>query len=757
MNLFFDTFQNDYEIEIYNEQAEKIVPPEISTYNLTKNDILPLPNINDLFNVDKHLSDTVLVSVGKFKNFDHFNISLTLYYNHVTNTPYINLQKYSMLITDIYQKKTCVISLNELNIQIAMKLFTTMNFTSYSFIQVELSKYILLVLICNYVYLYDIKSSFDGTITYNEIYSETFSPSTRLHFLGYYYENINKDETIIKEAQVNKCLLFDILIKKSNKFVTFILDFSNSNKVKVTKKESQEEFGNKYKFDRFVVTSSKMSLFIEKVINKYLVLNRDTNEINELICTEDLVKNSFFIFKSFVNDIHFLYSDNLSNNNNTLNIKINELCYDQDKNHFKCKLRQEVKINMVNPKEKIKHGFNMSDGKNFIVLLRNQLLVFELNEQTNLINTIHKINFNIKLGKFDLNLSKAHPFSDTQFSIVGYNESKYYYALIKVDNKKGNSISLEKGFDSDEPCSSSIKLSNDNNNSILQIDDKETNQCKINIEEHNSNTNTNTNTNQLSNNNNFDKEELISLKQNINVDEKVLEKKLNEHFQKIQSYIDTKIDNVVNVIQNQDQFRNLIKIYKHNNQKNNSFDSVSISSKHISFNINGISNNNQSQEQVNSQLNSFIQNQQYNMNGNFYLMQNMFSQMQNILNVQMANLQLMGKINNPNTPITPLVNQLNQNFDNNNSSLLFPNQMQMFSPSSLTNLNSYFNNNLNTKKEEFSSHDMIFGFPHDISAERKSNLTEKEEEACTFKRKKHSECKVNLQYSAGNKRNKKYN
>jgi hypothetical protein len=81
----------------------------------------------------------------------------------------------------------------------------------------------------------------------------------------------------------------------------------------------------------------------------------------------------------------------------------------------------------------------------------------------------------------------------------------------------------------------------------------------------------------------------------------------------------------------------------------------------------------------------------------------------------------------------------------------------MFSPSSLTNLNSYFNNNLNTKKEEFSSHDMIFGFPHDISAERKSNLTEKEEEACTFKRKKHSECKVNLQYSAGNKRNKKYN
>jgi hypothetical protein len=412
---------------------------------------------------------------------------------------------------------------------------------------------------------------------------------------------------------------------------------------------------------------------------------------------------------------------------------------------------------MINPKEKIKHGFNMSDGKNFIVLLRNQLLVFELNEQTNLINTIHKINFNIKLGKFDLNLSKAHPFSDTQFSIVGYNESKYYYALIKVDNKKGNSISLEKGFDSDEPCSSSIKLSNDNNNSILQIDDKETNQCKIDIEEHNSNSNTNTNTNQLSNNNNFDKEELISLKQNINVDEKVLEKKLNEHFQKIQSYIDTKIDNVVNVIQNQDQFRNLIKIYKHNNQKNNSFDSVSISSKHISFNINGISNNNQSQEQVNSQLNSFIQNQQYNMNGNFYLMQNMFSQMQNILNVQMANLQLMGKINNPNTPITPLVNQLNQNFDNNNSSLLFPNQMQMFSPSSLTNLNSYFNNNLNTKKEEFSSHDMIFGFPHDISAERKSNLTEKEEEACTFKRKKHSECKVNLQYSAGNKRNKKYN
>ena len=48
----------------------------------------------------------------------------------------------------------------------------------------------------------------------------------------------------------------------------------------------------------------------------------------------------------------------------------------------------------------------------------------------------------------------------------------------------------------------------------------------------------------------------------------------------------------------------------------------------------------------------------------------MFSQMQNILNVQMANLQLTGKFNNPTTPITPLMNQLNQNFDNNNSSLL---------------------------------------------------------------------------------------
>ena len=643
--------QERYTIELLSPSNEEMSMPPMKTYDILSDKVEEFQELSsELFSINNLNQDEHII-MNKMRNYGRVNVSIFTKYSLEDDT-YINLSNMIVKISDFSTKKTNHIQLFVSAKKMQIRALLPSKFVNFDYAQISKNTGILFLIVFKVIFIYKI-TQFKDHIQYEKIFNDSKNESTFVLFLG--------------SERKNEMINYHVLLKPNNNFVMVQCSYKD-NKIEVSKKEGDKDLSSTYKFDRFTLTNSPMSLFVEKQDNVNVLVDKNNYSLSVLKCPVDLTTNAFFIFSNDKGEL-FLFTD--SSNDKDIKIEIYKITYQLFQNYYFSHLVQTINIKCDGMS---RHIFNMTNEKTFDIFLGDEYLIFELDSTTKLVSKIFKVNIqkSILSKKFDFNLYDDEDENMKKLLLSVYKDEKFSCVEIVLEENIKNVF---------EPAElpTSLRLLDNLNSTTARINDEllkdiyENTKKKITESEV-----------QLIG----DKIDSI-LSEKINAIEKKLDNKytktidtLNKQYKMIEE-LNTKntkkLDDLLRILESERKIKQQQpKRFDENSIKYNAISSFSIQNKSmnnlfnillpnnnkggsLNINANNCFNNNNinafphkypvpqqplqfPQNYLSPQLSQMIQQQQYS-NPNMYLMMTLCNQMNSSVQLQMAQCQLLNSLN----------------------------------------------------------------------------------------------------------------
>ena len=639
-----------YTIELLSPSNEEMAMPPMKTYDILSDKVEEFQELSsELFSINNLNQDEHII-MNKMKNYRRVNVSIFTKYTLEDDT-YINLSNMIVKISDFSTKKTTHIQLFVTAKKMQIRALLPSKFVNFDYAQISKNTGILFLIVFKVIFIYKI-TQFKDHIQYEKIFNDSKNDSTFVLFLG--------------SERKNEMINYHVLLKPNNKFVMIQCSYKD-NKIEVSKKEGDKDLSSTYKFDRFTLTSSPMSLFVEKQDNVNVLVDKNNYSLSVLKCPIDLTTNAFFIFSNDKGEL-FLFTD--SSNDKDIKIEIYKITYQLFQNYYFSNLVQTINIKCDGLS---RHIFNMTNEKNFDIFLGDEYLIFELDITTKLVSKIFKVNIqkSVLSKKFDFNLYDDEDENMKKLILSVYKDEKFSCVETVLEENIKNVF---------EPAElpTSLRVLDNINNTTARINDDllkdiyENTKKKITESEV-----------QLIG----DKIDTI-LSEKINAIEKKLDNKytktidtLNKQYKMIEELNaknTKKLDDLLRILESERKMKQQPKRFDENSIKYNAISSFSIPNKSmnnlfsyllpnnnkggsLNINANNCFNTNNinsfpnkfpvpqqppqfPQNYISPQLSQMIQQQQYS-NPNMYLMMTLCNQMNSSVQLQMAHCQLLNSLN----------------------------------------------------------------------------------------------------------------
>ena len=641
--------QERYTIALLSPSNEEMSMPPMKTYDILSDKVEEFQELSsELFSINNLNQDEHII-MNKMRNYGRVNVSIFTKYSLEDDT-YINLSNMIVKISDFSTKKTNHIQLFVSAKKMQIRALLPSKFVNFDYAQISKNTGILFLIVFKVIFIYKI-TQFKDHIQYEKIFNDSKNESTFVLFLG--------------SERKNEMINYHVLLKPNNNFVMVQCSYKD-NKIEVSKKEGDKDLSSTYKFDRFTLTNSPMSLFVEKQDNVNVLVDKNKLSLSVLKCPVDLTTNAFFIFSNDKGEL-FLFTD--SSNDKDIKIEIYKITYQLFQNYYFSNLVQTINIKCDGMS---RHIFNMTNEKTFDIFLGDEYLIFELDSTTKLVSKIFKVNIqkSILSKKFDFNLYDDEDENMKKLLLSVYKDEKFSCVEIVLEENIKNVF---------EPAElpTSLRLLDNLNSTTARINDDllkdiyENTKKKITESEV-----------QLIG----DKIDSI-LSEKINAIEKKLDNKytktidtLNKQYKMIEELNaknTEKLDDLLRILESERKMKQQQpKRFDENSIKYNAISSFSIQNKSMNnlFNI-LLPNNNKGgslninanncfnninafpnkypvpqqplqfpQNYLSPQLSQMIQQQQYS-NPNMYLMMTLCNQMNSSVQLQMAQCQLLNSLN----------------------------------------------------------------------------------------------------------------
>lgn len=643
--------QERYTIALLSPSNEEMSMPPMKTYDILSDKVEEFQELSsELFSINNLNQDEHII-MNKMRNYGRVNVSIFTKYSLEDDT-YINLSNMIVKISDFSTKKTNHIQLFVSAKKMQIRALLPSKFVNFDYAQISKNTGILFLIVFKVIFIYKI-TQFKDHIQYEKIFNDSKNESTFVLFLG--------------SERENEMINYHVLLKPNNNFVMVQCSYKD-NKIEVSKKEGDKDLSSTYKFDRFTLTNSPMSLFVEKQDNVNVLVDKNNYSLSVLKCPVDLTTNAFFIFSNDKGEL-FLFTD--SSNDKDIKIEIYKITYQLFQNYYFSNLVQTINIKCDGMS---RHIFNMTNEKTFDIFLGDEYLIFELDSTTKLVSKIFKVNIqkSILSKKFDFNLYDDEDENMKKLLLSVYKDEKFSCVEIVLEENIKNVF---------EPAElpTSLRLLDNLNSTTARINDDllkdiyENTKKKITESEV-----------QLIG----DKIDSI-LSEKINAIEKKLDNKytktidtLNKQYKMIEE-LNTKntkkLDDLLRILESERKIKQQQpKRFDENSIKYNAISSFSIQNKSmnnlfsillpnnnkggsLNINANNCFNNNNinafpnkypvpqqplqfPQNYLSPQLSQMIQQQQYS-NPNMYLMMTLCNQMNSSVQLQMAQCQLLNSLN----------------------------------------------------------------------------------------------------------------
>ena len=643
--------QERYTIELLSPSNEEMSMPPMKTYDILSDKVEEFQELSsELFSINNLNQDEHII-MNKMRNYGRVNVSIFTKYSLEDDT-YINLSNMIVKISDFSTKKTNHIQLFVSAKKMQIRALLPSKFVNFDYAQISKNTGILFLIVFKVIFIYKI-TQFKDHIQYEKIFNDSKNESTFVLFLG--------------SERKNEMINYHVLLKPNNNFVMVQCSYKD-NKIEVSKKEGDKDLSSTYKFDRFTLTNSPMSLFVEKQDNVNVLVDKNNYSLSVLKCPVDLTTNAFFIFSNDKGEL-FLFTD--SSNDKDIKIEIYKITYQLFQNYYFSNLVQTINIKCDGMS---RHIFNMTNEKTFDIFLGDEYLIFELDSTTKLVSKIFKVNIqkSILSKKFDFNLYDDEDENMKKLLLSVYKDEKFSCVEIVLEENIKNVF---------EPAElpTSLRLLDNLNSTTARINDEllkdiyENTKKKITESEV-----------QLIG----DKIDSI-LSEKINAIEKKLDNKytktidtLNKQYKMIEELNaknTKKLDDLLRILESERKIKQQQpKRFDENSIKYNAISSFSIQNKSmnnlfsillpnnnkggsLNINANNCFNNNNinafpnkypvpqqplqfPQNYLSPQLSQMIQQQQYS-NPNMYLMMTLCNQMNSSVQLQMAQCQLLNSLN----------------------------------------------------------------------------------------------------------------
>lgn len=643
--------QERYTIELLSPSNEEMSMPPMKTYDILSDKVEEFQELSsELFSINNLNQDEHII-MNKMRNYGRVNVSIFTKYSLEDDT-YINLTNMIVKISDFSTKKTNHIQLFVSAKKMQIRALLPSKFVNFDYAQISKNTGILFLIVFKVIFIYKI-TQFKDHIQYEKIFNDSKNESTFVLFLG--------------SERKNEMINYHVLLKPNNNFVMVQCSYKD-NKIEVSKKEGDKDLSSTYKFDRFTLTNSPMSLFVEKQDNVNVLVDKNNYSLSVLKCPVDLTTNAFFIFSNDKGEL-FLFTD--SSNDKDIKIEIYKITYQLFQNYYFSNLVQTINIKCDGMS---RHIFNMTNEKTFDIFLGDEYLIFELDSTTKLVSKIFKVNIqkSILSKKFDFNLYDDEDENMKKLLLSVYKDEKFSCVEIVLEENIKNVF---------EPAElpTSLRLLDNLNSTTARINDDllkdiyENTKKKITESEV-----------QLIG----DKIDSI-LSEKINAIEKKLDNKytktidtLNKQYKMIEELNaknTKKLDDLLRILESERKIKQQQpKRFDENSIKYNAISSFSIQNKSmnnlfnillpnnnkggsLNINANNCFNNNNinafpnkypvpqqplqfPQNYLSPQLSQMIQQQQYS-NPNMYLMMTLCNQMNSSVQLQMAQCQLLNSLN----------------------------------------------------------------------------------------------------------------
>lgn len=643
--------QERYTIELLSPSNEEMSMPPMKTYDILSDKVEEFQELSsELFSINNLNQDEHII-MNKMRNYGRVNVSIFTKYSLEDDT-YINLSNMIVKISDFSTKKTNHIQLFVSAKKMQIRALLPSKFVNFDYAQISKNTGILFLIVFKVIFIYKI-TQFKDHIQYEKIFNDSKNESTFVLFLG--------------SERKNEMINYHVLLKPNNNFVMVQCSYKD-NKIEVSKKEGDKDLSSTYKFDRFTLTNSPMSLFVEKQDNVNVLVDKNNYSLSVLKCPVDLTTNAFFIFSNDKGEL-FLFTD--SSNDKDIKIEIYKITYQLFQNYYFSNLVQTINIKCDGMS---RHIFNMTNEKTFDIFLGDEYLIFELDSTTKLVSKIFKVNIqkSILSKKFDFNLYDDEDENMKKLLLSVYKDEKFSCVEIVLEENIKNVF---------EPAElpTSLRLLDNLNSTTARINDDllkdiyENTKKKITESEV-----------QLIG----DKIDSI-LSEKINAIEKKLDNKytktidtLNKQYKMIEELNaknTKKLDDLLRILESERKIKQQQpKRFDENSIKYNAISSFSIQNKSmnnlfnillpnnnkggsLNINANNCFNNNNinafpnkypvpqqplqfPQNYLSPQLSQMIQQQQYS-NPNMYLMMTLCNQMNSSVQLQMAQCQLLNSLN----------------------------------------------------------------------------------------------------------------
>ena len=371
---------SQHQIELLAPSLQPMELPKIESFDIKEKDLISFPeSCYQLFEIKEKNSQNV--TLNKMKNCGKYNIAVFSTFNlHSGDT--ISIENFILKISNFTTKAIAKINLSVTLKKMLFRSLGQSKFVNFNYVEFSNNTGILFLILFREIYFYKI-SEIKNEIKYENICKENRNDGSFVFFLGC-------------ESQKD-CHTFHLLVKPSNTFLAYIFRNENGDIKIKTKKEIGKCLP--YKLERFTLTTSFFSLFVEKEDNLNVLINKNTFQANILKCPVNLSLHSFFIFPNAFNEF-FLFTD--INEGNVIMINIFQLVNDSKLN-YESHLIQTIKITT---NTNTRYVFNMTNGDSFDIFLGDQFLIFLLDQYTKEVSEIYKINLidSFASKKFDLSL-----------------------------------------------------------------------------------------------------------------------------------------------------------------------------------------------------------------------------------------------------------------------------------------------------------------------------------------------------------------
>lgn len=369
------------QIELFAPPFKPIELPEIESFDIKERDLISFPESSyQLFEIKTKNNQNF--TLNKMKNCGKYIIAVFSKFN-LHNEDTVSIEDFVLKISNFTTLATTKINLSVPIKKMIFRSFGQSKFVNFSYVEFSNKKGILFLILFRAIYFYKISES-KNEIKYENICTENRNDDSFVFFLG--CESQKDSHT------------FHLLVKPSNTFLAFI--FKNENGIINYEKKEEPCKSLPYKLERFTLTTSFFSLFVEKEDNLYVLINKNTFQTNIIKCPVNLSLHSFFIFPNALNEF-FLFTD--VKDGNVIMINIFKLVNESTIN-YESHLIQTIKITI---NTNTRYVFNMTNGDNFDIFIGDQFLIFLLDQYKKEVSKIFKINLvhSFASKKFDLSLS----------------------------------------------------------------------------------------------------------------------------------------------------------------------------------------------------------------------------------------------------------------------------------------------------------------------------------------------------------------